>query len=138
MYLKFRNTMPCSLQIATRLILVDLMLFDTPLASPAPTAGYIHKQHKNCNWQLLHESFALSEATRRRSQRRRQHQGKCEQAGGLGRAGQSRARLGAALAGEGGVVSVFSLLFCSRAHSLFHLRIVLIILELYRVFVFLF
>lgn len=56
---------------------------------------------------------------------------KCEQAGGLGRA---------ALVREGGgvVVSVFFLLFCSRAHSLFHLRIVLIILELYRVFVFFF
>lgn len=116
MYLKFRNTMPCiktSLQIATRLILVDLMLFDTPLASPAPTAGYIHKQHKNCNWQLLHESFALSEATRRRSQRRRQHQGKCEQAGGLGRAGQSRARLGAALRwlGRGGWYQCFPFYF---------------------------
>lgn len=46
MYLKFRNTMPCSLQIATRLILVDLMLFDTPLASPAPTAGYTYTAQK--------------------------------------------------------------------------------------------
>lgn len=49
MYLKFRNTMPCnksSLQIATRLILVDLMLFDTPLASPAPTAGYAYTAQK--------------------------------------------------------------------------------------------